>query len=482
MIKAAFAKAVINDLWPVPAGWAYRDDIEARTAYFEGGNRRFLLMSLDISILSRQRDQTLRNEIARRTGIPVEDVLVHCEHTHNAVPYTLVDLDKIADRIAESIKPKMLKAPEVEMGFVCADVGSSFTVNRRQYVSDDLGVCTFWNGYRKVGDKADAAHMVKSLRENLGREQPLGHYSLMRAETPDEGRFPPDEGLPPIWFDRPVDRLVHLLIFRTREGKVLGSILRLAAHVTLAGHQLVRDKLYTADFPHYTRLRLEQELGGLGMFVNGMAGDLVPLFDEYTWNEVERYGNALADAALAEYGKGCEFKPLERLEVRSKIVDLPVRADMPVTAEESRQKDKVLFDEIRRARAFGAPARELKRLLDIENHYQYGPRKLFGWCYCTPEEVKKGWFPVRVTGCAFNDVLLVGVPGESMCETTFFLRSETIGKKLLTLFDCNGNVGYMAEARDFRLGGYEVACGAIAEDGETYLKNGALELIREFGV
>ena len=213
-----------------------------------------------------------------------------------------------------------------------------------------------------------------------------------------------------------------------------------------------------------------------------MAGDVVPLFDEYSWNEVERYGIELADAAMAEFEKGCDFKPLERLEVRSKLVNLPVRDDMPTSAEESEQKDKVLLDEIRRARQLGAPSRELKRLLDIENHYQYGPRKIAGWNYCTVDEIKAGHFPVRVTGCAFNDVLLIGMPGESMCETTFFLRSESIGKKLLTLYDCNGDVGYMAEARDYRLGGYEVACGAIAEDGETYLKNGALELIREFNM
>lgn len=480
MVKAAFAKAVINGLWPVSEGWSYHDDIEARTAYFEGGNRRFLFAALDIGILSRERDDILRREIAKRTGIPVEDVLVHCEQVHNAVPYTEVYLDKVADRVAESIKPGMSKPREVEMGFVCADVGSSFTVNRRQYVSDDLGVCTFWYGFRKVGDKADAAHLVKSLRENLCREQPLGHVSLLRQELPDTGSFPPDEGLPPIWFDRPVDRLAHLLIFRTPGGEIVGSMLRLAVHVSLACHPIVRDKLYTADFPHYTRLRLERQLGGLSMFVSGMAGDVVPLFDEYSWNEVERYGNALAEAALAEYRKGCEFEPLERLEVRSRIVDLPIRADMPATAEESEMKDKVLLDEIRRARQLGAPTRELKRLLDIENHYLYGPRKLFGWSCCTPEEVKKGWFAVRITACAFNDVLLLGMPGESMCETTFFLRSETIGRKLLTLYDCNGDVGYMAEARDFRLGGYEVACGVIAENGETYLKNGALALIREF--
>ena len=97
MIKAAFAKAVINDLWPVPEGWGYHDDVEARTAYFESDSQRLLFTSIDISILDRQRDETLRDEIAKRTGVPVEDVLVHCKQTHNAVPYTLVYLDKIAE-------------------------------------------------------------------------------------------------------------------------------------------------------------------------------------------------------------------------------------------------------------------------------------------------------------------------------------------------------------------------------------------------
>ena len=479
MLKAAFGKAVINGLWPEAEGWGYRDDVEARAAYFEGTDQRLLLVSMDVSILSREDDLKLRQELSDRVGLATDEILVHAKQTHNAVPYTELYLDQIAERVSEAIEPGMECPQEAELGFACADVGSKFTVNRRQYVNDDLGVCTFWYGYRKVDDRADAAYMVNELRKHITSDPPLGHYSPSRDEMPTEGCFPPDLGLPPVWFDRPVDPLVHLLVFRTPGGETIGSILRLAVHVTTAGMALTRDRVYTADFPAYTRARLEHELGGMAMFVSGMAGDLVPLHDEYGWDEVERYGTAVADAALAEYGKGVEFRPVTRFALRSRMVDLPIRPDLPASAQEAEQKSDMMLAEIKRARELGAPMRQLKRMLDVQNHYVYSPKKLFGWKYVTPDEVRAGTFSVRVTGGAFDDILLVGMPGEAMCETTLFLRANSIGAKLLTLYDCNGDVGYLPEARDYDLGGYEVACSVIDRDGERYLREGALALIRE---
>ena len=73
------------------------------------------------------------------------------------------------------------------MATAVADVGRSFSIRRRKYINDDIGVLTFWDGYKLVDGKADATQLVRdavaadplqvpgSLLERLGREIGGGH-------------------------------------------------------------------------------------------------------------------------------------------------------------------------------------------------------------------------------------------------------------------------------------------------------------------
>jgi len=482
MVKVAFSKAVINDLWQTPPGWEYRgyhDDVEARCAYFED-DERLLFVALDIGILSRKRDRILREEVAKRLNLSPEEVLVHCTQAHNAVPYTLVYLDKVAERVAEAMKSAMGDAQGAEMAFIYADVDGKFSVNRRKYVSDDLGVCTFWDGYRKEGDHADAAHLIEDLRKSLLSPNPSNIYGPRQEKVPISGGLPKTEGLEPIWYDRPTDPLVQLLVFRTIDGEPLGSLLRFSTHVQAAVFPLQRDKVYTADFPHYTRDRLEEVLGGVAVFASGPAGDVVTLLEEWTWNETKRYGTALADAALEEFQREKpEFTPLTHLKVLSSEVDLPVRSDMLASVEEAKRRAAIIREELKAAVASGAPLRQIKRMADLLNHYEWSPHKLTSWNYLDPEEVPQRKVTIRLTGVAVNDIVILGMPGEAVCETSIWLRANSIGPRLVTLYDCNGDIGYIPESRDYMHGGYEVACSILAPDGETCLRNGAMALLRK---
>jgi len=161
------------------------------------------------------------------------------------------------------------------------------------------------------------------------------------------------------------------------------------------------------------------------------------------------------------------------------MIDLPVRADMPASVEEAEQRAALIRKELKNATALGTPLRQIKRMADLLNHYEWSPKKLVSWWHLDPEEVHRRKVTICVTGIALNEVLILGMPGEAVCETSLWLRANSIGTRLLTLSDCNGDIGYMPEAKDYPHGGYEMACSIIAPDGETYLREGALALIRE---
>jgi hypothetical protein len=152
---------------------------------------------------------------------------------------------------------------------------------------------------------------------------------------------------------------------------------------------------------------------------------------------------------------------------------------MPASVEEAKRRAALVREELNLAASAGAPLRQIKRMTDLLDHYQWSPAKLGRWNYLDPEEVLRRKVTVRLSGIALNEVVVLGMPGEAVCETSFWLRATSIGARLLTLYDCNGDIGYMPESRDYVHGGYESACSIIAPDGEDHLRNGASALVRE---
>jgi hypothetical protein len=66
-------------------------------------------------------------------------------------------------------------------------------------------------------------------------------------------------------------------------------------------------------------------------------------------------------------------------------------------------------------------------------------------------------------------------------DTSLTLRAGSAGDRLVTIQQCNGDIGYMISAQDQRGGDYEAMCSLIAEDGLPVLHEGSLRLLRSVG-
>ena len=96
--------------------------------------------------------------------------------------------------------------------------------------------------------------------------------------------------------------------------------------------------------------------------------------------------------------------------------------------------------------------------------------------------------PFGVTGRGLRGLQFTGIysqvggdlKGGALTGGIQFVRGDVRGIQVAGLSSyANGDVGYMPEARDYALGGYETACSVIDHDGEKVLREGALELVRE---
>ena len=74
-------------------GWGYylnrtwldvHDDLNATSLVIENGNQAIAIVSVDLMVISSEFTRTVRQQISETTGIPPQNILVSCTHTHNA--------------------------------------------------------------------------------------------------------------------------------------------------------------------------------------------------------------------------------------------------------------------------------------------------------------------------------------------------------------------------------------------------------------
>ena len=90
-MKYSFAKELITPGWPTRmSGFASRtskseglyDDLYARTLMIDDGDRRILIITLDICMIERGFVNGVKAIIEELFGINGKDILVHTVHTH----------------------------------------------------------------------------------------------------------------------------------------------------------------------------------------------------------------------------------------------------------------------------------------------------------------------------------------------------------------------------------------------------------------
>ena len=92
--NAGIARRKISPFWGVElTGWGYylnrtwldvHDDLNATSLVIENGNQSIVIVSVDLMVISSEFTLTVRQQITAATGIPPQNILVSCTHTHNS--------------------------------------------------------------------------------------------------------------------------------------------------------------------------------------------------------------------------------------------------------------------------------------------------------------------------------------------------------------------------------------------------------------
>ncbi|MCI8554507.1 MAG: hypothetical protein HFJ80_06125 [Clostridiales bacterium] len=476
MAKCRFGKISVQGLFePV---YPFGTDLYGRLFYLEAGGNQILIAAFDFLGSFPQEANRWRQGVSLATGIPADHIWYHELQVH-AAPYgpqlTGEVIDRLTDRTVSAVRSLMEEAEPFTCEVVEADLGTEYTMNREQYVAG-LGGVTIWSGmdFDEEGRPYSQKPEVMLLRDY--------HPNLPVFDKP-------------IYFDNPNDPKAYLFVFKNEAGEVIGSISRFAAHPDVAvlfERRGINDQYrYNFDWPGYLSEKLERDLGGISLYLNGPCGDLSTKkgFDgmdtyEDCSGEARRIGETIA--ARLEDCFERHHRPLahpDRCRAALFAIDLPMRDSIPYSKAEYPhldQRTQESEERFQRAIEEGRPAYEVKQLADERWRNGFDYNFIEEKCGFTEEQLRAHVARVTVSVLQWGEYLFVGVPGESLVDMSLWLRSQFTGVKTIPVDQVNGYYGYMATARSLTLGGYTYWASWARRDTNALLKASLMEQMEAF--
>jgi hypothetical protein len=370
------------------------DDLSATALVLTDGMNRVALVALDMLAINEFVVDRIRNRLA-----PAE-VLICCSHTHSGpIAYAgkgsphknQVFIDALVENIAAAVQEAESKTAPARLEYASGSAG--IAINRREKMPD-------------------------------------GHMEI--------GRNP--EGV--------VDRSVQVLSILNESGGRLATLVNFACHGTVLGPD---NLLVSADWIGVMRSRVETELGGHAMFLQGAAANLNP--DMY-WENARAFemaaeqGHSVADAVLKTVQGGSEL--LNALPLRIERSEAWLPTETPVTSPRPpKNYSKPL---LAMAKLPGWMAFLADPLLN--QRYPWKPRI----------EARDGFWsvPMRVNALRIGELALVSFAAETFTEIGLAVKQNSPARHTLFASVTDGCISYLHTADSHPEGGYEVDTAPLA--------------------
>lgn len=397
------------------------DPLNVTAAAFRQDGQSALLLSVTVGDFNTGLCGRIRGEIAERTGVPFEHILVAATHTHSAPNVAGMEgWGEIDEAYVDSVlTPAMVRASERALGALApAEISVGETVsrvgiNRRQHDPDGT-ICLGQNPWGTF-------------------DPTMTCVSLRNAET----------------------------------GGGILNMIHYGCHGTAAG----RNHEISRDWSGVMTDRLEKETGTLTAYWNGAQGDVGPrLTNGRTTGDirhVEELGGVAAMDAMEAYRARGVWKSgslsILRGELKVPYKPLP-------SLEQAEEKLSACGDP---ESLINIAKLEYAHWRDVAEEYRAG----------LPAHDPD--FRIPETVLSLGDVAFVPFPFEIFSGISLRLRAYSPVRYTLALSNANGYQAYLPTQDQLALGGYEVACflydGAytLADDADQHLIEGCLRILKE---
>jgi len=368
------------------------DDLTATALILDDGTARVAIVALDMLAINEFIVDRVRARLA-----PTE-VLLCCSHTHSG-PIAYADeksprknreyIDSLVDNIVEAVK----------------EAQSNLVPARLEYSSGE-------------------ANIGINRRERM----PDGHMEIGR--NPEGAR----------------DKSVQVVGIFT--DKRIATLVNYACHGTVLGPD---NLLASADWIGVMRQKVESELGGLTLFLQGAAANINPDMyweDARAFEKVTEQGLGVANAVLAATRSGSEMTRGTPLEIERVEAWLPTET-RAVTSRPPKNYSKPLLA-MAKMPAFMAVFADIL----LAQRYPWKP----------VIEARNGFWavPMRINVVKIGDLALVTFAAETFTEIGMKVKSASPAAHTLFASVSDGCISYLHTEASHAEGGYEVDVAPLA--------------------
>lgn len=438
MLQVGAAKLCIDPPLPVdPQGYvrrsvsaiAHGDPLLVTAVVFESADCTAAVIAADLAGQDHQMAEAMRSAVAAVIPVSAANVMVNASHSH-AAPWARTDGAKLGggnDHFTDA-----------ELAYV----------NRLPHDFATVALQA-WNA-RRPARAAGGTGRVPGLAVNR-RERTADGRTIL-GWNPD---LPMDDDVPTIRID-------------DLEGDAIATITAFGCHPVVVGPEIATTG---SDFVGPLRRRVEDLRGGVCLFLQGAAGNVLPLeaFHDLDGPQVpmgQRLGleaaHAIADTdplqrttqkvdygsvtPISLYRKRIEpQQPRQPLAVERVVIDLPLLAP-PTRAEfesELAERESQLLD----AENAGGDR-------SVTNPIKYHINWLRAML-ANPDVDQWRTTPGELWALRIGDCAIVATPGEVFSEIGAEVRQRSPFATTLFAGYSQGILGYMATAAEYHFGGYE---------------------------
>jgi neutral ceramidase len=418
-IKAGIDRIIINpSLGSYLIGYANRkggaksihSDLTATTLVLSSNLKEFyVIISLDLLGVNWEVVDRIKKSIYKLTKIPAKNIRICCAHTHSGPVGWAPEKVTLKEKFSELISKLNLAAIE--------PITTKGINSNKKYIDKLI---------------TDLAKSVKKAFKSLKIVEVK--YGITEAEF-NINRRNTICNLPA---DRKKDKSINIVQL-IHENNPVATIVNYACHNVGFGP---KSNAISSDITGVMRSKIEKEVDGYCLFIQGATGDINP---DLEWckdntHDINRIGNNIADAIIQK------FHSLTKTEINSinsltdsvkAYIDIPKEiVNVPIKEIPKRMISKL----------GKVPKWLINSMLDIR----------YPWKTQLLKDEKGYHTPIEIGVMKLGNILLVSASMEPFVETG--LKIKKISNSKMTIFAgyTDGLTGYLPPKSEYKAGGYEI--------------------------
>jgi hypothetical protein len=428
----------INNI--LPEDKPVKEDIQLRSIYFRKKSFECCWLYFDLMDIAGSVIKYLIENISEKCAVKKEHIHILSTHNHGGGDTGNFNIDSLTEQAVNSVlKAKQdAKVAYVSYGEMIVDEQLNYV---RRFYSDELkGNTTFFWGPCKDNDFNCFPYLSNNINElKQGRASYSGTYKIPGLTR--NVKLPAG------------DQRLQILFFEEGNGKPIGSICRFAAHAVCCNSP----EYYSSDYPYYVRKTLEEELGGISLFMNGPCGEIAPgILNKHSGGE-KKLGQILGKKAAGLIDRAKKEK-VYFIADYSKDIKLPLREEMLRGDFDKELQD--INNKLKDENIASLP--ELKK--NVER------KRFIGTLGFLRSKATGGDKQIITLGkLVINDITIMAFPGEIFSLTAEKAIKRSKGEKIVTVTEHGGTAMYIIPEAEYDSGGYENTCCMVNRKAERIL-------------